>query len=283
MRILVIDDEVPTLKMFGLLLEALGHEPLAAESGEEGLIRFDRERPDVVLTDIKMPGIDGMDVLRALKEADPRSEVIVITGHGDTELAIEALHLDATDFINKPVRREALEHALARAEERIRLKRAKEEEIRLVAGPGVTLQAAAAAHAAGVDASDVSNAPNVADAPGVADVADVAGVADMTDATDTTGAAVVRIRGTVNSPAEPVLRHVFEEALLTGAPTVVLDFEPSVSVNGAGIAVLAELVRHARTLGRAVRISGVSPNLSTVFEVVGIAHNATVKVAATVE
>lgn len=247
MRILVIDDEVPTLKMFGLLLEALGHEPLAAESGEEGLIRFDRERPDVVLTDIKMPGIDGMDVLRALKEADPRSEVIVITGHGDTELAIEALHLDATDFINKPVRREALEHALARAAERIRLKRAKEEEIRLVAGPGVAQLGTT-----------------------------------ETDATHD-GAAVVRIRGTVNSLAEPVLRHVFEEALLTGAPTVVLDFEPSVSVNGAGIAVLAELVRHARTLGRAVHISGVSPNLSTVFDVVGIAHNATVQVATVAE
>ncbi|MGJ3523057.1 response regulator [Nitratidesulfovibrio sp. D1] len=247
MRILVIDDEVPTLKMFGLLLEALGHAPVTAESGEEGLISFDRERPDVVLTDIKMPGIDGMDVLRALKEADPRIEVIVITGHGDTELAIEALHLDATDFINKPVRREALEHALSRAEERIRLKRAKEEEIRLVAGPGVD---------AGPDA--------------------------IKDAAQD-GAAVVRIRGTVNSPAEPVLRHVFEEALLTGAPTVVLDFEPSVSVNGAGIAVLAELVRHARTLGRAVRITGVSANLSTVFDVVGIAHNATVEAASPLE
>lgn len=247
MRILVIDDEVPTLKMFGLLLEALGHAPVTAESGEEGLISFDRERPDVVLTDIKMPGIDGMDVLRALKEADPRIEVIVITGHGDTELAIEALHLDATDFINKPVRREALEHALSRAEERIRLKRAKEEEIRLVAGPGVD---------AGPDA--------------------------IKDAAQD-GAAVVRIRGTVNSPAEPVLRHVFEEALLTGAPTVVLDFEPSVSVNGAGIAVLTELVRHARTLGRAVRITGVSANLSTVFDVVGIAHNATVEAASPLE
>jgi len=248
MRILVIDDEVPTLKMFGMLLEALGHTPIAAESGEEGLIRFDRERPDVVLTDIKMPGIDGMDVLRALKEADPRIEVIVITGHGDTELAIESLHLDATDFINKQVRREALEHALSRAEERIRLKRAKEEEIRLVAGPGV------------------------ANADALQDDGDAGAAARD-------GAAVVRIRGTVNSPAEPVLRHVFEEALLTGAPTVVLDFEPSVSVNGAGIAVLAELVRHASSLGRAVRITGVSPNLSTVFDVVGIARNATVEVA----
>ena len=119
MRILVIDDEVPTLKMFGLLLEALGHEPIAAESGEEGLIRFDRERPDVVLTDIKMPGIDGMDVLRALKEADPRIEVIVITGHGDTDLALAALGLRATDFIDKPIRRETLEAALGRANGRL--------------------------------------------------------------------------------------------------------------------------------------------------------------------
>ena len=105
MRILVIDDEQPTLKMFALILTALGHSPVTASSGEEGLRLFDDAHPDVVLTDIKMPGMDGMDVLRSLKEADPRCEVIVITGHGDVDLAIEALHLDATDFINKPVRR----------------------------------------------------------------------------------------------------------------------------------------------------------------------------------
>lgn len=121
MRILVIDDEQPTLKMFVLILNAMGHEVLTAESGEQGLEVHREERPPLVLTDIKMPGMDGIEVLRKIKEADQATEVIVITGHGDMDLAIKALNLDATDFINKPVRRDALQGALSRAEERMQL------------------------------------------------------------------------------------------------------------------------------------------------------------------
>ena len=115
MRILVIDDEVPTLKMFGLLLEALGHVPLAAESGEEGLLRFDRERPDVVLTDIKMPGIDGMEVLRRVKKAYPQVQVIVLTGHGTEKDEEEARRLGAFEYHKKPVDIDILVRDIRRA------------------------------------------------------------------------------------------------------------------------------------------------------------------------
>jgi anti-anti-sigma factor len=118
-RILIIDDEKSTLKIFRLFLSAYGYEVLTAENGKLGLEVFDAERPPIVLTDIKMPGMDGLEVLRRIKEMDAATEVIVITGHGDMDLALQALDLYATDFINKPIQKEALDAALRRAEKRL--------------------------------------------------------------------------------------------------------------------------------------------------------------------
>ena len=120
-KILVIDDEKPTLMMFRLTLAAYGYDVLTAENGQEGVDVFNRERPSIVLTDIKMPGMNGIEVLKQVKAIDPSTEVIVITGHGDMDLAIQALNLDATDFINKPIQRHLLEQAIKRAQERRRL------------------------------------------------------------------------------------------------------------------------------------------------------------------
>jgi len=117
-KVLVIDDEKATLMMFRLTLESYGFEVLTSESGQEGLDIFTRERPGIVFTDIKMPGMSGIEVLKRIKEIDPTAEVIVITGHGDMDLAIQALNLDATEFINKPIQRHFLEQALKRARER---------------------------------------------------------------------------------------------------------------------------------------------------------------------
>ncbi len=118
MKILVIDDEKPTLSMFRLFLTAYGYEVYTAEDGEKGLALFHEIRPGIVFTDLKMPGLDGLEVLRRIRKSDIPSEVIIITGHGDMENAVEALDLDASDFINKPVERHALSSALARAEKR---------------------------------------------------------------------------------------------------------------------------------------------------------------------
>jgi len=118
MKILVIDDEKPTLSMFKLFLTAYGYDVYTAEDGEKGLALFDEISPEIVFTDIKMPGIDGLEVLRRIRKTGKPAEVIIITGHGDMENAVEALDLNASDFINKPVERQALDSALARAEKR---------------------------------------------------------------------------------------------------------------------------------------------------------------------
>ena len=118
-KILIVDDEQATLHMFQLFLSAYGYEVFVAENGAEGLAIFEKEHPRIVFTDIKMPGVDGFEVLRRIKTLDPRVEVIIITGHGDMDLAVKALSLDATDFINKPIHRTALDEALSKAEARL--------------------------------------------------------------------------------------------------------------------------------------------------------------------
>lgn len=130
-KVLVIDDEKPTLYMFRMFLNAYGYNAFTAESGEEGIEVFERERPPLVVTDVKMPGMDGIEVLEYIKKADPATEVIVITGHGDMDLAIKALNMKAADFINKPISREALRNALQRAEERMRVAKGDAEQITL--------------------------------------------------------------------------------------------------------------------------------------------------------
>lgn len=130
-KILVIDDEQPTLAMFRLFLKAYGYEVLLAENGFLGLEVFRKERPPIVLTDIKMPGMDGLEVLRQVKEIAPRTEVIVISGHGDMDLAMQALQLNASDFLSKPVQKSELDIALKRAEERIDQETDKANEVRV--------------------------------------------------------------------------------------------------------------------------------------------------------
>lgn len=128
-KILVIDDEKPTLSMFRLFLAAYGFDVIIAENGEDGIKAFEEERPSIVLTDIKMPGMDGLEVLERIKKMDPRAEVIIITGHGDMDIAIKALNLNATDFINKPIQKEALDAALKRAGERLSMSDSKQRDI----------------------------------------------------------------------------------------------------------------------------------------------------------
>jgi two-component system, NtrC family, sensor kinase len=122
-RILIIDDEPSNVRVLSVSLASDGYEVLTAYSGEEGIARFIEKAPDIVLTDIKMPGLDGIQVLKEIRGRTDDVEVIIITGHGDIDNAIEALQYGASDFINKPIRDEALAVALQRAKEKLALKR----------------------------------------------------------------------------------------------------------------------------------------------------------------
>ncbi len=122
-KILVIDDEEAIIRVLSISLKSDGFDVVTATSGKEGLKVFQKESPGIVLTDIKMPGMDGIEVLKKIKDIDSAAEVIIITGHGDIDNAIEALKYGASDFINKPIRDEVLTIALERAKERFEIKR----------------------------------------------------------------------------------------------------------------------------------------------------------------
>ncbi len=122
-KLLLIDDEEGIRKVFSISLKSDGYDVATAASGQQGIDLFQKEFFPIVLTDIKMPGMDGIEVLRRIKEINPEVEVIVITGHGDMESAIQSLHLGASDFITKPVSDQLLSIALERAEERLKTKK----------------------------------------------------------------------------------------------------------------------------------------------------------------
>jgi len=121
--VLLVDDEEDIRELLGMLLDDLGFAVRTAANGADALAAFRQDRPDIVLTDIKMPGMDGIALLGAVKALDPDVEVIMISGHGDMGLAIESLKLSAADFITKPIDDDLLAIALDKVVERLTLRR----------------------------------------------------------------------------------------------------------------------------------------------------------------
>lgn len=121
-KILLVDDEEGIRKVLSISLTDSGYKVLTAANGDEALKIFKKDKPPIVLTDIKMPGIDGITLLKEIKKARPDTEVIMITGHGQMDLAIESLQYEAVDFVTKPINNDALEIALKRATEKISMR-----------------------------------------------------------------------------------------------------------------------------------------------------------------
>lgn len=113
-----MDDEPDILEVISIVLHDQGYEVATAANGREGLELCARMHPQIVLTDVRMPEMDGLKALASLKETFDDIEVIVMTAFGELEYAIKALHLDASDFITKPVDDVTLHLALKRARER---------------------------------------------------------------------------------------------------------------------------------------------------------------------
>lgn len=117
-RVLLVDDEKDIRDIIGLTLKDAGYEVVSASDGESGAALVESFSPHIVVTDIRMPKLDGLGLLKRIKEARPEIEVVVATAFGDMPTAIRALQLDASDFITKPIDDTALHVAVDRAKNR---------------------------------------------------------------------------------------------------------------------------------------------------------------------
>jgi PAS domain S-box-containing protein len=122
-KVMLVDDEDAIREILGLSIADLGYEVETAANGEAAIALFSRFGPSIVLTDIKMPGMDGIELLKRLKELNHDTEVIMVSGHGDMDLVVKSLQYEALDFITKPIRDELLVSALKRAAEKITMRR----------------------------------------------------------------------------------------------------------------------------------------------------------------
>jgi len=120
-RILVVDDEAEIRRSVRMILEYEGFEVLEASSGPDGLAIAERESPDLVFLDIKMPGMDGLDALQRIRASNEALPVVIISGHGTVSTAVEATKAGAFDFIEKPLTTERVLVTIRNALDRTRL------------------------------------------------------------------------------------------------------------------------------------------------------------------
>ena len=121
-RILVVDDEESIREFFQIMLKREGYEVLTASNGREGFEVFKKNPVDVIISDIQMPEMSGMDLLQKVKEADPEMVMIMVTAFGSTDTAVEAMKLGAYDYLQKPFKIDEVKIILKQALEKRSLK-----------------------------------------------------------------------------------------------------------------------------------------------------------------
>ncbi|MBI5446733.1 MAG: sigma-54-dependent Fis family transcriptional regulator [Deltaproteobacteria bacterium] len=127
-KILVVDDDASLRRILEYNLSQEGYAVATAGSGEEALALLDRGRFDLVVTDIQMPGMDGMDLLRRIKAGSPDTQVVVITAFGTIEMAVEAMKAGAAEYVTKPFNRDELKLTIRKA---LRFQTLEAENVRL--------------------------------------------------------------------------------------------------------------------------------------------------------
>ena len=128
-RVLIIDDNETMREGLAATVRRMGHEAMVAPNGAAGLAQFKQRGADFVITDLKMEGTGGLDVLKAVRELDPSCPAMIVTAFGTVETAVEAMRLGAFDFLQKPfapeVVRLKLERGLELRRERLGRERAE--------------------------------------------------------------------------------------------------------------------------------------------------------------
>ncbi|MDQ1238706.1 MAG: UDP-3-O-[3-hydroxymyristoyl] N-acetylglucosamine deacetylase [Thermodesulfobacteriota bacterium] len=114
-RILVVDDQEQILESLNAILSDESHEVICARDGQEALHIVQSDAPDLVFLDIWIPGIDGLQTLKAIKRIDPNCAVVMMSGHGTIETAVKAIKLGATDYLEKPLNLEDVLHLVDKA------------------------------------------------------------------------------------------------------------------------------------------------------------------------
>lgn len=107
-KILFIDDEPDACRLFKKLVERLGFTVFTAVNAAEGYLLYKKKYPHIVFLDLKMPGIDGITLLRKIKRINPKQIVIILTGYGDLSSVKAAMRLGASDYVSKPLKIEAI-------------------------------------------------------------------------------------------------------------------------------------------------------------------------------
>ena len=121
-RVLFVDDDPTLLSALGDYFAKVGHEVFRANNGEEGLATYERSRPDVVIMDLVMPGMSGLQLLEAIRRINTGAVCMVLTGYGEVEAAVDAMRLGAENFLVKPVDMRHLVVAVEKAAEKAALR-----------------------------------------------------------------------------------------------------------------------------------------------------------------
>ncbi|MGH9563871.1 MAG: response regulator, partial [Terracidiphilus sp.] len=121
LRLLIVDDEQSIRRLCVTVGQGLNFACAEAETAEVALATAETAPPDMIVTDLKLPGQSGTDLLRKIKELLPRTEIAIMTGHGSIESAVETMREGAYDYIEKPFRVERLRQLLQRMAEKVRL------------------------------------------------------------------------------------------------------------------------------------------------------------------
>jgi DNA-binding NtrC family response regulator len=153
-RVLLIDDDAAGRQLAAFNLKKAGYQVDQAESAEQGLERFDAARHELVITDVRMPGLSGITLLERLRGSGASTPVLVITAYGDVETAVAAMKAGAFEFLLKPFSRDQLLVVVERALEHERLKRENSELRRQLAGVERPIVFGSAAMAQTVELAD---------------------------------------------------------------------------------------------------------------------------------
>ena len=113
-KIVIIDDEAPILQLMGQLVKKMGHEVFLYQTGREGVEALDRVKPELLIVDLRIGDINGLQIIQDCRMRHPETEVVMVTGYGSVETAVEAMRLGAFDYLTKPFDLEDLQRTINR-------------------------------------------------------------------------------------------------------------------------------------------------------------------------